>query len=315
MMYNRTIKRIVLGWVLLIVLVALFGKVSIAASNGGRTAADFLQIGTGAGAAGMGGAFTAVSSGADAAFWNPAGLIGAERSEIQLNHFAWYQDIYLEHAAAAIPLGDRFSLAASLTYLSYGDIQGYDADGVATTQLKAYDWSGGVSCGIRLNDYLSSGITIKYVSQNMADVSASTFAADFGLKYQIGRVSLAAVAANLGPQMKFQTVKENLPTAYRLGVAVRPFGAQFLTSVELEKKAAGELDIRHGVEFGFLNQYYLRAGYSYYPDREYRTFGGGVSVGAGIRFNRLVFDYAFTPSDSYTSETLHRFSLTLALGH
>jgi hypothetical protein len=313
-MYYRTIKRIIFGWILLIVLVALLGKVSIAASMGGKTAADFLQIGTGAGAAGMGGAYCAVSSGSDAAYWNPAGLVGGERTEIQLNHFIWYQDISVEHAAVAMPVGDRFGLAASLTYVDYGDIQGYAADGSLTDKLTAYDLAGGISCGYRFSDYFSSGVTLKYVTQNLANVSASTFAVDLGLKYHAGRISLAAVAANVGPQMKFDGVSASLPTSYRVGVAVRPFGQQFITSVDIEKKAAGDIDIRHGFELNFNDQYYLRAGYNYYPQRDYRTFGNGISVGAGFRLNRFGFDYAFTPADSYTSETIHRFSVLISLG-
>jgi len=314
-MYRRTIKRILLGFVVVAALVALFGKVSIAASDGGNSAADFLQIGMGAQAAGMGGAFTAMASGSSATYWNPAGLIGTERTEIQLSHFKWYQDINLENAAAAIPLGERFTIGASVTFLDYGNIEGYDADGAATGSLSAYDWTGGISLGVRLTDYLSSGFTLKYIGQTFAEVNASTFAADFGLKYQIGHLSIAAVAANVGKKMDFQSVQEKLPTSERLGVAFGPIGRYFVMSIEGERLASGETAIRNGLEFGFNHQYYLRAGYNYYPDREYRTLGTGVSVGAGLRFNRLGLDYAFTPADSYTSETLHRFSLVLSLGH
>jgi hypothetical protein len=313
-MYYRTIKRIVLGWILLIVLVALLGKVSVAASNGGNSAADFLLIGTGADAAGMGNAYSAVSAASDAAYWNPAGLVGSERTEIQLNHFMWYQDISIEHAAVALPAGERLGFAAAVTYVNYGDIQGYNSDGSLSEKLTAYDLSGGVSCGYAFSDYFSSGVTLKYVAQSLADQSASTFAVDLGLKYHVGRVTMAAVAANVGPQMKFDGVSADLPTSYRLGIAVRPFGSQFITAVDVEKKAAGEIDIRHGFQVNFNEQYYLRAGYNYYPQREYRTFGNGVSLGAGFRLNRFGFDYAFTPADSYTSETIHRFSVVFSLG-
>jgi len=94
---HRTLRRIILGWVLLIIVVALIGKVSVAASNAGRTAADFLLIGVGARAAGMGGAYTVVSEGALASYWNPAGLSDVEGGEVVLGHFSWFQDITMEH--------------------------------------------------------------------------------------------------------------------------------------------------------------------------------------------------------------------------
>jgi len=75
--------------------VALIGKVSVAASNAGRTAVDFLLIGVGARAAGMGGVYTAVSKDTPASYWNPAGLSGGEGGEVVLGHFSWFQDITL----------------------------------------------------------------------------------------------------------------------------------------------------------------------------------------------------------------------------
>ncbi len=97
-MRHRTLRRIILGWVFLIIVEALIGKVSVAASSAGRTAADFLLIDIGgAKAAGIGGAYTSVSEGAPASYWNPAGLSGGEGGEIVLGHFSWFQDITIEH--------------------------------------------------------------------------------------------------------------------------------------------------------------------------------------------------------------------------
>ncbi len=96
-MRHRTLRRIILGWVLLIIVVALIGKVSVAASSAGRTAADFLLIDIGARAAGIGGAYTSVSEGAPVSYWNTAGLSGVERREVVLGHFSWFQDITIEH--------------------------------------------------------------------------------------------------------------------------------------------------------------------------------------------------------------------------
>ena len=112
------VRRVILGWVILVVIVALLGKVTVAETNAGRTAADFLLIGQGARAAGMGGAFTAVSDGSLASYWNPAGLTGLENSEALLSHFAWYQDISLEYGVFAHRVSDAATVAASVTLLS-----------------------------------------------------------------------------------------------------------------------------------------------------------------------------------------------------
>ena len=60
-MLRKSLRRVILGWLMLMIMAALLGDISLAATDVGRTSADFLQIGQGARAAGMGGAYTAVS--------------------------------------------------------------------------------------------------------------------------------------------------------------------------------------------------------------------------------------------------------------
>src|SRR5437773_9002924 len=52
---------------------------------------QFLKIGVGARAAGMGGAFVGVADDATALYWNAAGIarIDPEKSELSLNHANW----------------------------------------------------------------------------------------------------------------------------------------------------------------------------------------------------------------------------------
>jgi len=129
-----------------------------------------------------------------------------------------------------------------------------------------------------------------------------------GVKYQSDRLVVVAVVANVGADMSFGSVKEQLPTTARLGVAAYPFFETFMTPFELEKKVYGGTVIHNGFEMSFSDQYNLRTGYSYYPGHEYRPFGPGISIGAGMRFTWGELDYAFTPKERYSSETLPRLS-------
>lgn len=310
----RSLNRVIFLWILLVVLVALFGDISVAGPNAGTTAADFLLIGVGAGAAGMGGAYSAISQGASAVYWNPAGLVGMERAEVSFSHYSWYQDINLEHGAIAFPLGERLTVAASVTFLDYGMIEGYDLNGMPTGEITAYDWSGGLSVGFGLTDQLSVGATGKFVNQKMANISAATVAGDLGITYRADRFAAALVLTNNGKSMKFDEYNEKLPAAARLAVAISPFSPLFTTSVEVEKRIEGDLVVRQGTQLGFAERYFLRAGFSYFPSDDLRPFGSGFSMGAGLRLSRATMDYAYSTRDSYAGEDLHRFSLTLALG-
>ena len=312
-MLRNVVTRIVFIWIALMIVAALLGDVTLAASDAGRTAADFLEIGQGARAAGLGGAYTAVSEGAVAAYWNPAGMAGLENFEVSLGHFAWYQDITVEQMSLAVPLKSGPVLGASITYVNYGTIDGYDALGNPTGDLTAYDLSGGVSLGLALHDRWSAGVTAKIVNQRLDEYNASAFAADFGLKYHAETFAVAATVTNLGSNMTFDESSEKLPSAFHVGAAVFPFSGIMTTSLDVEKKFQGDVIIRQGLEFGFDERYYVRTGYDYLPAQNSRDLAAGLSVGAGLRYGFADIDYSFTPNDKSTSEDLHRFTLVLRL--
>ena len=100
----------------------------------------------------------------------------------------------------------------------------------------------------------------------------------------------------------------------RFAVSAYPFGESILAGAEIEKRVSGAMVVRNGFEFNFEKQYFLRAGYNYYPDEKDRSFGSGIAFGAGVKLNNLVFDYAYTLKEKYASEDLHRFSMSFAFG-
>ena len=227
----------------------------------------------------------------------------------------WYQGIKLEHGAAAIMLSPTMALGASVTFLDYGTIDAYDVNGNSMGQVSSYDMQGGLSLSVALNEKLSVGVTGKYVGEKLADLTASAFAGDLGLSYHSNNWSFSAAAVNLSPGIKFETETEKLPSAIRIGVALTPFNPALLTSVEIEKRLYGDIVVRNGIEINVRDQYYLRGGLNYFPQNSERKMGTGFSIGAGVRFGQAGLDYAFTPSDSYTSDDLHRFTLVMTLGH
>jgi len=308
------VKRVLLGWLILVLIVALFGKISVAETNNGRTAANFLLIGSGARAAGMGGAFTAVPSGASTVYFNPAGLAEVHGGEILLSHFAWYQDMSLEYGVFAYRLSEVSTAAASITYFNYGTIQGYDFDGNPTEEISAYDMAASISFAYQANDRLSLGLTGKYIVQKIDDISGSTPAFDIGALYGVGRFTLAAAFSNIGPALTFDNVSERLPAAGRVGVSMYPVDERLLASIELEKRYHGLTTLRQGFEYNFNEQYYLRAGYNYIPAEDQRSLGNGITFGAGLRFSTAEVDYAYTVEEKYSGEGLHRFTAMIRFG-
>ena len=86
------------------ILVFCFPLMSQTVSKTGTTAAQFLKIGIGARALGMGGAYSAVSNDVTALYWNPAGLSSSKKNGIILDHQDWIMDVDLDFIGGPIKL-------------------------------------------------------------------------------------------------------------------------------------------------------------------------------------------------------------------
>lgn len=290
-----------------ILLLTLLATTSFAGQFGGETAANFLKIGIGAQSAGMGGAYTAVAEGAVASFWNPANMARLEKGDLVLGHQSWLQDIALEYGSISFGLREDWVGNASIVYMGYGDIPGYDAFGNSTGQISAYDMMASVSGSYRINDDFSAGLTVKLVRQQLDQISASTVAGDLGVQYSSSVWRAGLVVANLGGKMKFESVSEKLPSEIRLGLAVKPFSSDILLATDLSKLFDGGIKLANGFQVGFEGQYFVRGGW------EYNQNGIGwestFNTGLGMKFNEYSINYSYTIGNSLTQEDLHRFSL------
>jgi len=67
-------------------ILCLASLICLSASGAEKYAGEFLSLGVGARPLGMGGSFVAIADDATAAYWNPAGLGGLDRTEITFMH-------------------------------------------------------------------------------------------------------------------------------------------------------------------------------------------------------------------------------------
>lgn len=368
----RITKYIGLLLILLLPLYADFAKL-------GTSSAQFLKISIGRGAA-MGEAFVALSDDASAIYWNPSGLGTLTKREITFQHNEWIADIRHEYLAAAFPLGTFGTVGVSVTALTMGEMEILTVDDPNTsiredtgtgTYFGATDMAIGFSFGRMFTDRLAAGFGIKAVQQMVMDMSASGIGVDFGILYNTGfkGLKIAASMCNFGGDIQFsgrqldivndpypdnpatyegipvtiKTTAAPLPLMFRFGLAFNPIendASRFTVALDLNHPNDNYETINLGLEYGYLNTLFLRAGYKVYLNMDYmRAMTGGEPVydededrttypewgdetewllnnlTAGVGFNLKVGQRAFKVDYAYMNKGIlkatHRIGLTI----
>ena len=83
----------------------------------GISSAQFLKIGIGSRALGMGASYVAVANDAEALYWNPAGISQFSKPALFFSHTEWLVDVKLEYAGAVYHLNSVNSIGAAITFL------------------------------------------------------------------------------------------------------------------------------------------------------------------------------------------------------
>ena len=199
----------------------------------GRTAAQFLSLGGGTRAAGMGDTFGAVSGDVAAAFWNPGGLASISERQITMG----YSNIAAMFGEASE--GMYYALTAfAMPFRNWGVFgTSFQAQGQGTMTITrdspepidevdlGMNWAWALCYADELSDGLLAGINAKIIHQKLWTESDTAYAADIGLQYAISAVPLNVGVAlqNLGTgiQMTDEYQSQPLPRSLRFGLALR----------------------------------------------------------------------------------------------
>jgi hypothetical protein len=313
-------------------------------SKAGTTAASFLEIGVGARAIGMGGAFVATASDASAIYWNPGGLARLQRPEVLFVHTQWLAGMSFDFAGVVIPLGSFGVIGGSVTALSMDELRVRTVERPQGTGefFDAGDLALTTSYALALTDRFSIGFNAKYIRQSIWKESAEAFAVDFGTLFDTGfkGLRIGAALTNFGTEMRMmgddmlvfydpdpnklgnndQIIAElkadswPLPLTFQGGLAMEiPHGnsSALTVAVEATHPSDNTESIHMGVEYNFRNSFFLRGGYR---DLFLRDGEATFTLGAGLYLNlvgntRVKLDYAY--ADFGRLENVQRFSFAV----
>jgi hypothetical protein len=304
------------------IILASFMAVPCLAGDAGTTGANFLKLGVGPRAIGMGEAQVGLADDAFATYWNPAGLSQLQVPEAGFVHTEHVEGIQEQYATYAHPLS-KGVLAGAFTHLGIEKFQGYDAGGQPTAEIGASDTAFALSYARtvredrRLGSALAFGMTGKWIRETLQDVSANAIAADLGLHWTPGRRwkgrlagwRAGMVARNLGSSIKFDEESFALPRSLSAGIAYTGvwLGESLTVALDATQPSDGDAYFSTGLELWTLRTLVLRTGYTTYGD-----LGNGLRAGAGIRLKNFEINYAWTGLSDFGNA--HRIGLTYRFG-
>jgi hypothetical protein len=293
----------------------------------GTMAAPELLIPLGSIGTALQGSNMASVTGAEAMYWNPAGIAQFEgkSTDLMFSHMNYFADMNMQYLAAAVKLGNVGVLGVSLRNLNFGDpievTTVNSPEGTGATFSPTY-LIGNLTFARAMTDKVLFGTNIKLISEKIADVSATSYALDFGIQYIAGKTGLRFGIAikNLGPSMKFdgpgldQSYVSNgqnvirrvnlqefdLPTTLEIGLSyAKTFAKNNTVSVSSSFQNSGfsSDEYRFGLEYDYNRNLFLRGAFTVFPDRLANESLFGPSFGAGFKypFGNMILgiDYAY----------------------
>jgi hypothetical protein len=296
---NKMQYRILL---LIVLLFAMIMAVSVTGANAqlvvsetGSTGMTFLSVAAPARIAAMGGLATAGYVGASSIWSNPSSYGFDEERSAQYSHLEMIDNIRHEFAALTTPIGFG-NLGVALHLFDSGDIElrgDYPtSDPLGNYSITNAALSIGYAYGIA--DMVSAGITYKRLFERNYDEQAGGQAFDIGVTYLTPLEGLAfgVSGRNIGRMEKLRNNRSTLPTDLCTGVRYSgdfSGGRKYAVVADIIIPEYYETGFRAGFEIMPADHFLLRTGYRSDSDIEM------MSYGMGIAFDRLGFDFAYTP--------------------
>jgi len=302
----------------------------------------------------LSGANMASASPVEAMHLNVAGMAFVNKTEVAVTHLNYLSgsDVAINSAGIAQRIGETSVLGLSVSSFNFGDIRRTttetpDGDG---TFFNVNILNIGLSYAKAFSNSIYGGITLKVISEGVADVQASGVAFDAGINYVTGdrdQLRFGISLRNVGPPLsfsgdglsfeanapgrefplaaEFRSANYELPSLVNIGASY-----DFLLNEDMYLTAHGafvansfsEDNFLGGLEFSFKDLVFLRAGHFFqnniFDDNLRRIVYTGLSAGAGVELDlgkagsRLSVDYAYRATNPFSG--IHALGVRLHVG-
>lgn len=270
----------------------------------GESGASELKINPWAGSSGVAGANTANVTGVEAMNLNISGLAFINSTEIAFVNKNWLSGSGIN--VSTLGFGQRMSetsvLGIGITAMSFGQIEVTTVNQPEGGQLGTFQptfLNISLSYAKEFSNSIYGGLTVRAISEQIANAGAQGMALDAGIRYITGpadRIKFGISLRNVGPKMSFKgdgfseriifneieyTLEQRaqgfeLPALLNIGASydfhlgfssdsgAKPMPLHILTvSGNFQSNSFGKDIMTAGVEYGYKNVLRLRLGYAY----------------------------------------------------
>jgi hypothetical protein len=330
---------------LILILSGLLFSGYLFAQENTTPAVPFLNIPIDARAAGMGDTGVATHADVNSARWNPAKLVWLGNSaEFGIAYTPYLaniaDDVSLLGANYAQRINDVSALAVGLTYFGLGEVEFRQTIDETPQIVKPNELALDFAYGLQLNDQLSVGAGLRFISSNLKLTeavqdarAANALAVDVGFYYRSdlniregadSRWRAGLSLSNFGTTLSYDLdgIEQYLPSTLRMGLGhdfIFDYDSTLSVTLEanrlvvpVDNKALG---FALGSEYNFRDDLFLRLGY--YHDTTDITNRKYATVGAGTRKDNLKIDLSYLFSTSQVQnpfENALRIALSFEFG-
>lgn len=291
-----------------------------------QTSFQFLSVISDARAAAMAEAMASLQIGSSALFFNPAGMANMTQFiDLTASTNQWIADItHNSFSLALSPASGKYGVFGfSLQSVDYGKFYGTRVDKstdlgyVDTDIFELTSMAIGMGYAKQLTDRFSVGGQVRWVRQDLGasmipvisteqdtsmkqvDNALTPLAFDFGTQFRTGFKSLVfgMSVRNFSKEIKYVEEGFQLPLVFNLGISMNLL--DFMEGAPLDQTLYFSIDASHyrdhpeqiklGLDYQILNVLSLRSGYISNNDES------GFSMGLGVSYLGLAFDYSYTP--------------------
>ncbi|MFV8344332.1 type IX secretion system protein PorQ [Flavobacterium sp. XS2P39] len=300
---------------------------------GGKYTYQFLNLITSPRQAALGGkVITIYDDDVNQAHFNPGTINTEMDNHLALNYGSYYKEVSYGTASYAYTYDRHLqTFQAGINYVNYGNFDGYDENGQPTASFTGSEIALSFGYAYTIpNTAIHIGANAKLISSNLESYSSFGGAIDIGALFidEKNDVNWGLVIRNIGTQFTtYNGTNEKLPLEIIAGVSQELENVPIRWHLTLEnlqqwniafanpERAESSIDgsstnekvtvinnaLRHvimGVELFPKKSFNIRLGYNFRRAEELRILEqrnfSGVSLGFGLKFNKLKFNYSYS---------------------